>query len=369
MHARQGVTTSPAETSSPQAPVTLKEAAHGKFKVGVGVSARIATSEQDWPLLTSQFSIITPENCMKPQAIQPNEGDFHFQDADVFMKFAVQQKLQVVGHCLVWAKDDRTPSWWLKDGEIDVSKAVLLLRMKKHIDTVTQRYGDKISMWDVVNEALSDGGEGYLRDSVWSRTANEEFIVEAFQYARENCPDALLIYNDYQCDLPSKRAKLVRLLKSLKAQGAPVDAMGLQGHCELDSVPFKDLEATFAAMREIGMKVVISELDIDVVKRNKWWSEGGKYRAELASFDPYKDGCPPEILQRQADQYAELFRIFAANCDVIARVSFWNLHDGQSWLNYFPWQRTNHPLLFDRQGVSKPAYDAVIKAMQPNIKE
>lgn len=70
----------------------------------------------------------------------------------------------------------------------------------------------------------------------------------------------------------------------------------------------------------------------------------------MAKLDPYREGCPPEVLQRQAEQYARLFRIFKKHRDVTARVSFWNLHDGESWLNDFPWKRVSHPLLFDRAG-------------------
>ena len=102
---------------------------------------------------------------------------------------------------------------------------------------------------------------------------------------------------------------------------------------------------------------------IDVIPRARWWADGGKYRDEMATIDPYRDDCPPEILQRQAEQYAQLFRIFRKHHEVIARISFWNLHDGQSWLNYFPWRRVNHPLLFDRAGQPKPAYGAVLEAL------
>ena len=108
------------------------------------------------------------------------------------------------------------------------------------------------------------------------------------------------------------------------------------------------------------MKVVVSELDIDVIPRSRWWADGGKHREEMARLDPYRDGCPPEVLKRQAEQYGRLFEIFRRHADTIARVSFWDLHDGQSWLNDFPWKRVNHPLLFDRAGKAKPAFEAVI---------
>lgn len=131
-------------------------------------------------------------------------------------------------------------------------------------------------------------------------------------------------------------------------------------------MPFADIEATLVAMKDLGVKVVVSELDIDVIPRSRWWADGGKYHDELSKVDPYRDGCPPEILQRQAGQYAQLFGIFRRHAGVIARIFFWNLHDGQSWLNGFPWRRVNHPLLFDRAGQPKPAFDAVVRVLTTN---
>ena len=362
--ARQGALAAPPEP----APTTLKDAAHGLFDIGVGLSDRIAEHPADWPLLTTQFNGVTPENCMKPAAVQPTADAFQFELPDQFVAFAHEHKLRIVGHCLVWAKDDRTPPWFFRDGDKAVSKEVLLQRMKTYIDTVVGRYRGRIDSWDVVNEALDDGPND-LRPSGWGTACGDEFLIKAFEYAHAADPDAMLIYNDYNNELSGKREKLIRVIRMLKDRGAPVHAIGLQGHYELDQIPFKDLEATLIAARELGVKVVVSELDIDVVLRGRWWADGGKYREELAKYDPYRDGCPPEILQRQADQYAQLFKLFAQHGDVIDRVSFWNLHDGQSWLNYFPWTRVNYPLLFDRQGEPKPAYGAVIEALQSRPKE
>jgi endo-1,4-beta-xylanase len=228
---------------------------------------------------------------------------------------------------------------------------------------VVDRYRGRIAAWDVVNEALDDG-TNYLRSSGWSRTCGEEFIVKAFEWAHAADPQALLIYNDYNNELPGKREKMVRLVRSLKSHQVPLHAIGLQGHYEIDRVPFQDLEDTLIAMRALGVRVVVSELDIDVIPRRRWWADGGKQREELARLDPYRDGCPPEILQRQAALYAQLFRLFRKHAGVVERVTFWNLHDGQSWLNAFPWKRVNYPLLFDRAGQPKPAFDAVIDALK-----
>ena len=339
---------------------TLRQAS--PWASGVGLADRIPERPADWPLLTAQFSDVTPENCMKPAALRPSGQVWKFEQADKFVDFANAKGLKVVGHCLVWAKDDRTPAWFYQDGAAPASKEVLLARMKAYIDTVVGRYKGRIPAWDVVNEALDDG-QPDLRESGWTRAAGDEFIALAFKYAHAADPAALLIYNDYNNELDGKREKMLRLLAKLKAQQVPVHAIGLQGHYEIDRVPYEALERTLLALRAIGMKAVVSELDIDVIPRGRWWADGNKHRAEMAKIDPYAAGCPPDVLARQAEQYARLFRLFRKYDDVIARVSFWNLHDGQSWLNTFPWKRVNHPLLFDRQGLPKPAFAAVMQAL------
>mgnify|MGYP001801188365 CR=1 FL=1 len=113
----------------------------------------------------------------------------------------------------------------------------------------------------------------------------------------------------------------------------------------------------------LDLKIAISELDIDMIPRGIWWADGGKNREEVAKINPYPEGCPPELLEQQAEQYAKLFRLFRKYEDVILRISFWNIHDGESWLNHFPWGRVNHPLLFDRERQPKPAFYSVLEVL------
>lgn len=342
---------------------SLKDAVGPRFKIGVGVSHEVITNPENAALITRHFQILTPENCMKPQAVRPAEVAWDFKNADRFADFARANDLELVGHCLVWAKDDRTDQWMMEEDGEPVSREVLLRRIETHVDTVVARYADVVTMWDVVNEAISDSKDELLRDSVYSRTTGIDFIVTAFKAAREKAPDALLIYNDYNCHQPGKRRKLIELLTELKEKGAPVDAYGMQGHFQLGDDSISQLRETFAELRKLGVKVVVSELDIDVVTRSRWWADGGKYREELATHDPYKDGLPEEIEQKQAELYVELFKLFDENRDIIERVSFWNLHDGESWLNDFPWKRANYPLLFDRNRKPKPVFDAVFESL------
>jgi GH35 family endo-1,4-beta-xylanase len=338
---------------------SLKQAAGGRFLMGVGTSPKVLANPLDAALVKRHFQILTPDNCMKPQSVQPAEGKWNFNAADTFANFARSHDLQLAGHALVWAKDDRTSAWMKEENGAPVSRETLLKRIETHVTTVAERYADVATHWDVVNEAVADQGQNFLRDSVYSRTTGIDFAVTAFKAARAADPDALLVYNDYSDHKPAKRANIVAFLKELKRLGAPVDAYGMQGHFQIGEDPIEEMRNTFTAMRDLGLKVVVSELDIDVIPRDRWWADGGKHREQVSKINPYPDGISEELQQQLASQYVELFKLFVENSDIIERVSFWNLHDGESWLNVFPWKRVNHPLFFDRQRQPKPAFDAV----------
>jgi GH35 family endo-1,4-beta-xylanase len=230
---------------------SLKQAAGDRFQIGVGVSHAVLENPEDAALIRRHFAILTPENCMKPQSIHPSEDEWDFEAADRFVAFAKQNELDVVGHCLLWAKDDRTDPWMIKNNGEPVSRAMLLHRIEDQIRKVASRYADAVTMWDVVNEALADSGEALLRDSVYARTTGIDFIATAFRAAREHDPDALLIYNDYNCHKPGKREKLLELLTQLQQQGVPVDAYGMQGHFELGDDSLHQLRETVLVQRKL----------------------------------------------------------------------------------------------------------------------
>ncbi|MEM6690680.1 MAG: endo-1,4-beta-xylanase [Planctomycetota bacterium] len=346
--------------------VTLKEAVNGRFEIGVGVGFQAIQDAANQRLILEHFNYVTPENCMKFAAVQPAEGEFNFEKADRFVDFAHSNGLSVLGHCLVWAKDNRTPEWFCRQGDQQVEPEVLMERMKTHIKTVVDRYKGRIQSWDVVNEAIGERSDEYLRDSGWAKLLGEDFIVEAFRYTHELDPDAVLIYNDYNLHDQWRRERVERLIGTLQREKAPINAIGIQGHYNLDQVPYEGIEELLKMLRELNVKIAISELDIDVIPRGVWWANGGADREELSKYNPYPDVCPPELLKRQAEQYAKLFDLFQQYEDVILRISFWNVHDGQSWLNYFPWKRVNYPTLFARDRSPKPAYHAVVESLLKN---
>ena len=138
--------------------------------------------------------------------------------------------------------------------------------MRDHIQTVVGRYKGRIQSWDVVNEALNE--DGTLRQSPWLKIIGEDYIAKAFQYAHEADPQAPLTYNDYNLENEAKRKGALALIAKLKAQGVPVTSVGLQGHDTFTWPALEDEDATISAFAKLGVKVAITELDIDVLPRH-----------------------------------------------------------------------------------------------------
>ena len=345
--------------AAPTNAMALKEAYSGCFLIGAAVGgADLKPAERD--LLFSQFGVVTPENCMKPGPLQPAEGRFQFGPADALIDMASAHGLIVNGHTLVWHQ--QCPDWFFVDGDKPAGRDLVLQRMRAHIAAVAGHFAGRVKSWEVVNEAIDDG-PGYQRRSKWLTAIGEEFVAEAFAAAHAADPKAELYYNDYNIERQPKRDKALRLVRDLKKRGAPIDGIGIQGHWQLDRIPYRDIEDAIVAFHGEGLKVLITELDIDVIPRRTAGADIGARQA--GGRDPYADGLPADVQQRLADQYARLFAIFLKHRDKIGRVTFWGLHDGRTWLNGWPSRRTNHPLLWDRSLNAKPALTAVTSLAQP----
>jgi endo-1,4-beta-xylanase len=348
---------------------TLKEAYKNYFLVGAALNDDVLNGKDPNAavIVEKQFSAITAENVMKWQIIHPTPGKYNFEPADRFVEFGIKNKKFIVGHTLVWHA--MTPMWVFRDTNGKLStRDELLARMKNHIQTVVGRYKGKVNGWDVVNEALLDNGN--LVNSPWLRIIGEDFIEKAFEYAHEADPDAELYYNDFSLDNPAKREGCVRLVKNLKSKGIRIDAVGLQGQAwRLDSYnpSRKNIQAFIDAISALGVKVMITEMCIDVLPSASFYRGANiNYRAEARKeINPYVDGLPDAMQERLARRYADLFTMILQNADKIERVTLWGVYDKTSWLNYWPVRgRTSYPLLFDRNYQPKPAFFAVIKAAE-----
>jgi endo-1,4-beta-xylanase len=349
---------------------TLRSVYADDFLIGVALGTAMVDGRnaRAGEIAARQFSALTAENDMKWQSINPQPGQYDFAAADAYLAFAEKHRMSLIGHTLVW--HSQTPRWVFQDTSGGTaSRELLLARMREHIHTVAGRYQGRIKGWDVVNEAISDGGADapVLRNSPWRRIIGDDFIDHAFRFAREADPKAELYYNDYGLFHREKRERTVRMLRGLLERGVPIDGVGMQGHYQLDHPSIEDIEQTIKDFTALGLKVMVTELDVDVLP-----SRGAVGVADIArredyeaSLNPHQDGLPEEMQQRLARRYAELFALFIKHRQHITRVTLWGLHDGQTWLNHFPIRgRTNHPLLLDRDLQPKPAFFSVLKTGQ-----
>ena len=346
------------ETATP----ALKEVFADAFLIGGALNTFQFTERNaaEAEIVKRHFNTITAENVMKWENIHPEAGTYDFEQADQFVAFGEANDMFIIGHTLVW--HSQTPRWVFQDGAGNpVSRDTLLARMRDHIHTVVGRYKGRIQGWDVVNEALNE--DGTLRQSPWLRIIGEDYLTLAFQYAHEADPDAELYYNDYSLNNPAKRAGAVRLVQNLLDAGIPVTGIGMQGHYALSYPTLEEIAGSIEAFAELGVDVMITELDIAVLPRpERHWGADLSQSAELtAELNPYTDALPDSLEQALADRYAEFFEVFLAHQDDISRVTFWGVTDAASWLNNWPIQgRTEYPLLFNRENQPKPAFDAIV---------
>nr|WP_084406969.1 endo-1,4-beta-xylanase [Pedobacter panaciterrae] len=329
----------------------LKDYYKDYFPIGVAVTAKQLSDSVQKNFILNHFNSLTAENAMKMGPIHPEENLFFWKDADEIVAFAQEHNLKVRGHTLCW--HNQTPKWMFYDklGNL-VSKEVLLQRLKDHIYAVVGRYRNKVYAWDVVNEAVSDEHDQLLRNSLWYQICGEDFIYKAFQYAHEADPKAILFYNDYNTENPDKRQRIYKLLKKMRDNGVPVQAIGLQAHWSLDDPSQERLESTIKLFASLDLKIQITELDVSI------YTNGNQQDKTVSA--------PVSILtaereQQQAEQYSMIFKVFRNYKKYISGVTFWNLSDRYSWLDNFPVRgRKNYPLLFDTQLKPKKAYWNVV---------
>ncbi|KLJ00413.1 endo-1,4-beta-xylanase [Luteimonas sp. FCS-9] len=356
--------------AQPAAAGSLKAAYAGAFRIGTAVNDDIAAGRDPraQALVPLHFDAITAENVMKAEVLHPAPDTWDFAAADAFVDFGQRHGQFVVGHTLVW--HNQTPDWFFRDAAgAPLVPDAMAARLRDYVATVAGRYTGRVHAWDVVNEIV--GEDGAYRDTVWTRALGDGDTVvrEAFAAAARAAPDAELYYNDFNTWRPAKRAGIVRMAKMLQDAGIRIDGIGMQAHWGLNYPSLEDIEASIDAYAALGVKVMITELDIDVLPLTREGQVIGTGLAhpqfQLEEFerylDPYPDGLPPDVERQLAQRYAELFALFHRKRDVIDRVTVWGVHDGMSWKNDYPVpNRTNYPLLFDRERRPRPALEAVL---------
>lgn len=338
---------------------SLKEVFKNDFTIGTALN--LAQIEERNPavndLIIQHFNVATPENVMKSALLHPKWDTYDFAMADKLIEYGKKHQIKINGHTLIW--HSQLPGFV----RLIQSKDSIRTFFTDHIKTVAEHYKGKVFSWDVVNEALNE--DGTLRNSVFLQKLGEDYITEAFRLTQAASPDTELYYNDYNNEQPAKRAGCIKLIKKIQEAGVRIDGVGIQGHWHLGRIPLKDIEESILQYSALGIKVMITELDIEVLPRNFQGADVSQRMVNNAESNPYPNGLPDEVQKQLADDYEALFKLLLKHKDKVTRVTFWGVNDGNSWLNNWPIRgRTNYPLLFDRNNQPKPAYFKVMGLKQ-----
>lgn len=287
-------------------------------------------------LAAQQYNIITPENIFKFGSLSPAPDVYNWDDADALVAWAEAHDIRIHGHTLVW--HNQQPGW-LDESRYTSEEIAAIL--ENHIRTVVGRYKGRIQEWDVVNEAIPDSGD-VLRDTIWLRALGPDYIAKAFQWAHEADPDALLFYNDYNIDVPSRKTNnAYALVSNLLDAGIPIHGVGLQMHVSAKQLPSLSVDTVRQVMDRfgrLGLKVEITEMDVKI-----------------------GEGTREEGLEPQAQVYRIVLQacIDAPNCDTFIT---WGVSDNYSWIPGFV-GHDDWVLLYDENLTPKPAYYAVAETL------
>lgn len=351
------------------AELPLKKIYKNAFLMGCSVNDAIvrgsdAGSKQ---IVTKEFNCITAENVMKAEVINPRPGVWNFQQGDAFVQFGKDNNMYIIGHTLVW--HNQTPEWFFKDEQGNQkTKEAVKEQMRSYIEKVAGHYKGRVDAWDVVNEVIDN--DGSYRPTTWVKGVGDgdEMVRLAFKYAAEYAPNTELYYNDFNAWRPTKRDGIAKMVRMLQKAGIRIDGIGIQGHWGLNFPKNEYIKAAIDTFASLGVKVMITELDVDVLPLTREGQIIGKSMSEAqfqleefkTYFDPYKKKLPEDVEKQLTQRYEELFRIFYERKDKLDRVTVWGLHDGMSWKNDYPIpNRTNYPLLYYRDKTPKPALEAV----------
>lgn len=322
------------------APSSLREAAdHTGILIGTAVRPGLFSEAAYSATLAREFNLVEAEDVMKWPTIRRELGSFDFSRGDDVVRFAQAHGMKARGHCLVW--DHQNPDW-LQQGHFTPEQMSHLLQ--EHITTVMKHYAGQVFAWDVVNEALDENG--HFKDSPWYNQPgiglaekDSAYVEQAFRWAREADPKALLFYNENGGEgLNRKSDAIYAMVKDFKRRGVPIDGVGLEMHMSHLDLDTGEVAANIARIAALGLQVHITELDV--------------------SLPVDADGkTSPGDLERQADLYRRIVHTCLANAACTA-IQTWGFTDKYSWIGSHSHGARGAALLFDRSYGPKPPYEA-----------
>lgn len=332
---------------------TLREHAdRAGVLVGAAAEPRLLSDKQYATLLAREFNMLTAENALKWGAIRPNRATFNFRPGDRLVAFARKHDMKVRGHTLAWS--EYNPAW-IVGGRFTPGQMSELLR--EHITKVMRHYRGQVFAWDVVNEVfLADGSVEpsiwYDRPGIGLKGKGTAYVEQAFRWAREADPDALLFYNDYDTEGVNPKSDAVyAMVKDFRERGVPIDGVGIQAHImDLEAKDLATIDANIARLVALGLEVHITEMDVAL------------------PVDASGRLADPALLARQA----EIYRRVAEACLRQPRCTAfqtWGLTDKYTWIPQFTKGAKGLPLPFDQLYAPKPAYDALLEAFRRRAAE
>jgi endo-1,4-beta-xylanase len=210
-------------------------------------------------------NLIVPEGALKWDPVHPRANQFDFSEADILSRFAKTNRISLRGTTLAWYA--ALPKWV---EEVVNTREAAAAALVGHIQAVVGRYRGMISSWDVVNEPIADSpaSEHDLRPSVWTKTLGPDYVEIAFRTAHQSDPDTKLYLNEFDLEytgarFSAKRRALIALLRELRNRNVPIHGVGIQGHLEPQlSIDQNGLAELLKAIRDLGLEVMITELDV-----------------------------------------------------------------------------------------------------------
>lgn len=340
------------------------------FPVGAAIEPS-STTGADATLLAKHMSSLTAENAMKPDAIASNGPDaLDFSRADQIVAFANANGMRVRGHTLVWHQT--APSWFFAGDRSDPAayRAAVRQRLHDYIFAVIAHFPD-VYAWDVVNEVASDTPNDpnpYRTNSPWYDAYSvggdgKDYVLDAFLFATQareslnlTSADMKLMINDYSTESPGKLANVLAIVQDVMnaGTGADINGVGHQFHLQRGA-DVAQITAALAAVENLSSTLEnhVTELDVSIYQ-----DPGSCFSTRTNCAADYGANPPQSALSQQATLYRQLFAAF--NRPSVTSITTWGIADNHTWLNSFPVNRTNRPLLFDTNRNPKWAFWAVV---------
>jgi endo-1,4-beta-xylanase len=292
--------------------------------------------------LAREFNMVEPEDVMKWWVVRADANTFDFRQGDDVVRFAQAHGMKVRGHCLLWGLDNPA---WLTQGQFTTVRLSELLH--EHINKVMKHYSGQVFAWDVVNEAFDENGN--VRDSLWYNQPGTglagkgtAYIEEAFRWAHEVDPQALLFYNEAEGEGMNRKSDAVyAMVKDFKTRGVPIDGVGLQLHISNLNFDVGAVATNIARLAALGVQIQITELDVSL------------------PLDPRGQVSDPNELTRQAEIYRGIVRACLRSSGCTA-IQTWGFTDRYSWIGSHSHGTRGQALLFDRSYRPKPSYQALL---------